>query len=76
MQTKGITHKTTHQFLNLLFRVRVHAKRMYSLANATLGVISTASLAVNTIGQGLALLRERLPKHTIKQVDRLPQTPE
>src|SRR6516225_7074599 len=38
---------------------------------ATLGVISTASLAVNTIGQGLALARGRLPKHTIKQVDRL-----
>jgi hypothetical protein len=30
-----------------------------------------ASLAVNTIGQGLALARGRLPKHTIKQVDRL-----
>jgi hypothetical protein len=35
------------------------------LANATLGVTSTASLAVNTIGQGLALARGRLPKHPI-----------
>ena len=71
MQNKGITLKTTHQFLNVLFSGDVHAKRIYSLANATLGVISTASLAVNTIGQGLALARGRLPKHTIKQVDRL-----
>ena len=70
-QNKGITLKTTHQFLNALFSGDVHAKRIYSLANATLGVISTASLAVNTIGQGLALARGRLPKHTIKQVDRL-----
>ena len=70
-QNKGITLKTTHQFLNVLFSGDVHAKRIYSLANATLGVISTASLAVNTIGQGLALARGRLPKHTIKQVDRL-----
>ena len=70
-QNKGITLKTTHQFLNVLFGGDVHAKRIYSLANATLGVISTASLAVNTIGQGLALARGRLPKHTIKQVDRL-----
>jgi hypothetical protein len=68
---KGITLKTTHQFLNVLFSGDVHAKRIYSLANATLGVISTASLAVNTIGQGLALARGRLPKHTIKQVDRM-----
>ena len=70
-QNKGITFKTTHQFLKVLFSRDVHAKRIYSLANATLGVISTASLAVNTIGQGLALARGRLPKHTIKQVDRL-----
>ena len=70
-QNKGITLKTTHQFLEVLFSGDVHAKRIYSLANATLGVISTASLAVNTIGQGLALARGRLPKHTIKQVDRM-----
>ena len=42
-----------------------------SLANATLGVIKSASLAVNTIGQGLALARGLLTKHAIKQVDRL-----
>jgi hypothetical protein len=40
------------------------------LANATLGVVS-ASLAVNTIGQGLALARGRQAKHAIKQVDRV-----
>jgi hypothetical protein len=56
---KGITFKATHQFLNALFSEDVHAKRVYSLANATLGVISSASLAVNTIGQGLALERSR-----------------
>ena len=72
---KGITLKTTHQFLNVLFREDVHAKRIYSLANATLGVISSNSLAVNTIGQGLALARGRLPKHAIKQVDRMLSNP-
>ena len=41
------------------------------MANATLGVIKSASLAVNTIGQGLALARGLLTKHAIKQVDRL-----
>lgn len=72
---KGITLKTTHQFLSALFSNDVHAKRVYSLANATLGVISSASLAVNTIGQGLALARGRLTKHAIKQVDRMLSNP-
>src|SRR3974390_319797 len=74
-QRKGITLKTPHQFLSALFSEDVHAKRIYSLANATLGVISSASLAVNTIGQGLALARGRLPKGAIKQVDRMLSNP-
>src|SRR5271165_5202774 len=54
-----------------LFDGDMHAKRIESLTNATLGVIKTASLAVNTIGQGLALARGLVTKHAIKQVDRL-----
>src|SRR6201986_160866 len=68
---KGITLQTSHQFLSALFGEDVHAKRVYSLANATLGVISRASLAVNTIGQGLALARGKHTNHAIKQGDRL-----
>jgi hypothetical protein len=68
---KGITFNTTQNFLSRLFGEDVHAKRVYSLANAALGVISSASLAVNTIGQGLALARGKHTKHAIKQVDRL-----
>jgi hypothetical protein len=60
-----------NRFLTGLFDGDLHAKRVLSLANATLGVIKTASLAVNTIGQGLALARGLLTKHAIKQVDRL-----
>lgn len=41
-----------HGFLSSLFAEDVHAKRVYSLANATLGVMSAASLAVNAIGHG------------------------
>jgi hypothetical protein len=51
---KDITLKTTHQFLSALFSEDIHAKRVYSLANSTLGVISSASLVVNSIGQELA----------------------
>ena len=60
-----------NRFLENLFDGDLHAKRVLSLANATLGVIRTASLAVNTIGQGLALARGLVTKHAIKQVDRL-----
>jgi hypothetical protein len=59
------------RFVSGLFDGDLHAKRVLSLANATLGVVRTASLAVNTIGQGLALARGLVTKHAIKQVDRL-----
>lgn len=59
------------RFLANLLDGDMLAKRVLSLANATLGVIKTASLAVNTIGQGLALARGLVTKHAIKQVDRL-----
>jgi len=64
-----------HRFLTGLFEGDLHAKRVLSLANATLGVLKTASLAVHTIGQGLALARGRMTKHAIKQVDRLLSNP-
>jgi len=41
------------------------------MANATLGVITGASLAVHAIGQGLAHAQGLTPKHAVKQVDRL-----
>jgi hypothetical protein len=49
----------------------LHAKRIASLAGATLGVMRSASLAVAMIGQALAQARGLVNKHAIKQVDRL-----
>ena len=54
-----------------LYEGDLHAKRVLSLANATLGVLTSASLAVHAIGQGLAQAMGKLSKHGIKQVDRL-----
>src|SRR4051794_15045361 len=53
----------------------LHAKRVASLGDATLGVLRSASLAVCTIGHGLAAARGLNSKHATKQVDRLLSNP-
>ncbi len=53
----------------------LHAKRVASLSDATLGVLRSGSLAICTIGQGLAAARGLNPKHATKQVDRLLSNP-
>ena len=53
----------------------LHAKRVASLSDATLGVLRSGSLAICTIGQELAAARGLNPKHATKQVDRLLSNP-
>jgi hypothetical protein len=48
-------------FVGELYGVDLHAKRVESLAGATLGVMQSASLAVAMIGQALAQARDWLP---------------
>jgi len=72
---KPLSFEGVHDFLRTLFADDLHAKRVLSLAGATMGVIESASLAVAMIGQGLALARGRLTKHAVKQVDRLLSNP-
>ena len=63
--------KDIRAFIDRLFDHDLHAKRVDSLAAATLGVMTGASLAVAMIGQALAQARGLVTKHAIKQVDRL-----
>jgi Transposase DDE domain len=70
-RSQGLAFKEAHDFVLSVVGEDLHAKRVYSLANATQGVITSASLAVSTIGHGLAEARGLLSKHAIKQVDRL-----
>ena len=58
-------------FIGELYGHDLHAKRVDTLAGATLGVMAGASLAVATIGQALAQARGLVTKHAVKQVDRL-----
>ena len=64
-----------HEFLVGLFENDLHAKRIYSLSNAALGVMTSASLGIHAIGHALAQARSLVDKHAIKQVDRLLSNP-
>ncbi|MEO5375786.1 MAG: IS4 family transposase, partial [Alphaproteobacteria bacterium] len=59
------------KYLSGMLSGDVHAKRILSLANATIGVMVGASLAITMIWQSLAQARGLLTKHAVKQVDRL-----
>src|SRR5271168_2899991 len=63
--------KDIRAFIDSLYGHGLHAKRVDSLAAATLGVMTGASLAVAMIGQALAQARGLVTKHAIKQVDRM-----
>jgi len=67
----GSRLKDIHAFIDAVFQHDLHAKRVASLAGATLGIMAGASLAVAVIGQALAQARGLATKHAIKQVDRL-----
>jgi DDE family transposase len=58
-------------FIGGLYGPDLHAKRVDSLAGATFGVMTAASLAVAMIGHALAQARGLVTKHAVKQVDRL-----
>ena len=58
-------------FITTLYEGDLHAKRVLSLAKATVGVLTSASLAIHAVGRGLAQAMGTLTKHGVKQVDRL-----
>jgi len=53
-----------------IFAGNEHKKRIMSIVNAALGVISSGSLIVNRMSRGLVALTGTSGKHTIKQIDR------
>jgi hypothetical protein len=71
MNRSGDRIQFIRKHLDKIFEGDIHAKRVDSLANGTLGVMTGASLAVSVIGQALAQARNLLTKHAVKQVDRL-----
>lgn len=68
---KTLQRQDIWNFVNSMCNGDLHAKRVLSLANATLGVLTSASLAIHAVGRGLAQAMGTLTKHGVKQVDRL-----
>jgi hypothetical protein len=75
MRTSIDRIETVRNFVSRVFSEDLHAKRVLSLSNAALGVVTAASLAVAMIGHALAQARGLVDKHAIKQVDRLLSNP-
>ena len=71
MKNKAFNFTKIHSFIFELFQGNVHAKRVMSISNAVQGVITSVSLALSLIGQGLAVAQGKTTKHCKKQIDRL-----
>jgi hypothetical protein len=70
MRTQAIRPRRVHDFVSSIFDYDLHAKRVQSLADATVGALQGAQLGVGAIGRALAVAKDLDPKHAIKQVDR------
>ena len=71
IQGEQIDYLNVKQLVQQIFGETQHAKRVQSLAGTALGVLSSSSLIIHRIGQGLARENNLIAKHAIKQVDRL-----
>jgi hypothetical protein len=67
----ALSLQRVQDFIEALFKDDLHAKRVRSLSDATIGVLHAGALGVHAIGRGLAAARGRTDKHAIKQVDRM-----
>lgn len=59
------------KLVSSIFADDLHAKRVMSLANATVGVLEGAALGIHAIGRALAFRAGLDTRHAVKQVDRL-----
>ena len=70
-RAKKMKIEEIEEFLKTFLEDDVHAKRIFSLSDATLGVMTSGAMAIHAIGHGISQARGVLRKHAIKQVDRL-----
>src|SRR5512141_2338904 len=70
MRTHAIRPLRVHDFVSSIVNYDLPAQCVTSLANATVGALQGARLAVGALGRALAVAKDLDPKHAIKQVDR------
>lgn len=70
-QGEELPYFNVENFVSSIFGDSQHKKRIRSIANAALGIISSGSLIIHRIGHGMADALNLSNKHAIKQVDRL-----
>lgn len=68
---REVGREQLEEFVEGIFGEEIHAKRVASLIDGVDGVLHAATLGIRAIGQGLAAAQGLVPKHAIKQVDRL-----
>jgi hypothetical protein len=66
MRPHAIRPRRGHDFVSSNFDYDLHAKRVRSLADATVGALQGAQLAVGALGRALAVAKDLDPKHAIK----------
>ena len=71
MRNQAIRPRRVQAFVSSIFDHDLQEKRVRSLADATVGALQGAQLAVGALGRALAVAKELDGKHVIKQVDRL-----
>jgi len=75
MKSQVLTAEGIQAYVDSIIGENEHARRVLSIANAVMGVIHAAALAVHAIGAALARVEALATKHAIKQVDRLLSNP-
>lgn len=68
---KIITMQYVRRFVERIFNNALHAKQIESIAHGVLGVLYGIRLGSAAIGRAMAMERGVIPKHAIKQMDRL-----
>lgn len=66
-----IDFNKVNDYVTNMFQSDVHARRIVSMSNAVIGVMAASSLAISLMGLGLSMVRGKVTKHAVKQVDRL-----
>ena len=68
IQGERVDYLNVENLTQRIFGTSQHAKRIESISAAALGVLSSSSLIIHRIGQGLARENNLIPKHAISKL--------